>query len=515
MPQPPIHSSIMVAEEESKCDSDVLPSQKVDEGGGKESMRTALSSFLLVALGIALLLLLIHGPITVTRTAVAAVGTLWLASLGSGAVLQALGIPALLGSLLAGLLLRNAGGERFETSEELRKVIEAVGLAVILVLSSLEIDLAAVYRAGWLPLRLTCMPGITEASVAAGVACLVFDMPLALAFTLGFVLAAVSPAIVVPGLLALQKEGHGTSSVASLLFASCAFDDVVAILGFSVSLGVALENGSNVLLSAFMLGPVSIFFGVVAGCVGGFVLALLCKMSPNRWQRTVIALELVLILSYGFERLSFAAGSAVGTMIIGIVAKYLLGSAFAGTDGCDRDCVANLEADINTIWDVIIRPLLLGSVGANLAFRDIPSQMVGGSFAVILSALVFRLAAAYLATRGGGLTPGERTFVSLAWTPKATVQAALSSVPLSMIRSRGGSDELVVHGGQIAATATIAILLTAPLGLLSMKFLGPRLLSVTKREDDRSPAGDEDDCGRRRAVETAKNGEDCKEDYCD
>lgn len=398
----------------------------------------------------------------------------------------------------------------FETSEGFRELIETVGLSVILLMSSLEIDARTVYSAGWIPLKLTCIPGLTEASVAAGVSHLVFGMPLALAFTLGFVLSAVSPAIVVPGLMALKKEGHGTSSVASLLFASCAFDDVVAILGFSVSLGVALKSDSNVLLSAFMLGPVSIFFGVVAGCMGGFVLALLCKLSPNRWQRTVIAIELVLLLSYGFERLSFAAGSAAGTMIIGIVAKYLLGSALAGADECEHnDCVANLEADINTIWDVAIRPLLFASVGANLAFQDIPSQMVGGSLAVIAIALLFRLPMAYLATGGGSLTRGERTFVSLAWTPKATVQAALSSVPLSMIRNSGGSDELVLNGKQIAATATIAILLTAPMGLLCIKFLGPRLLSSSRREGDPRSAGDEGGSERR------KHGEDCKEDHSD
>ena len=328
--------------EETKCDQ--------TNGQAGNALRNAISSFLLVALGVALLLLMVHGQITVTRTAVAAVGFLWVASLGSGAVFEALGIPALLGSLVAGLVLRNAGGDRFETSDGFRELIEAVGLSVILLLSALEIDVRAVYSAGWIPLRLTCIPGLTEASVAAGVAHLVFDMPLALAFTLGFVLAAVSPAIVVPGLMALQREGHG-ESVASLLFASCAFDDVVAILGFSVSLGVALKSDSNVLLSAFMLGPVSIFFGVVAGCVGGSVLALLCKLSPNRWQRTVIAIELVLLLAYGFDRLSFAAGSAVGTMIIGIVAKYLLGGALADGDECEHDdCVATLEADINTVW---------------------------------------------------------------------------------------------------------------------------------------------------------------------
>ena len=162
----------------------------------------------------------------------------------------------------------------------------------------------------------------------------------------------------------------------------------------------------------------------------------------------------------------------------------------------------------------MIRPLLFGSVGVNLAFSDIPSQMIGGSLAVIATALLFRLPAAYLATSGGSLTHGERTFVSLAWTPKATVQAALSSVPLSMIRNRGGSDELVVHGRQIAATATLAILVTAPLGLLCIKFLGPRLLSSKKREGDGCPAGDEGDgCGRRRTADTL-NSEDCKEDYC-
>jgi hypothetical protein len=132
------------------------------------------------------------------------------------------------------------------------------------------------------------------------------------------------------------------------------------------------------------------------------------------------------------------------------------------------------------VWNIVIVPLLFGSIGAAFDLSEMSSQIVFKSCAVVFIGLLFRLPIAFISCAGADLSIKERLFVSSAWCPKATVQAALCSLPLMMIRkSHGGeSNSILVEWGSIIQTTSIlAIIITAPLGLLAIQFLGPYLLS--------------------------------------
>ena len=189
---------------------------KADENAGRKTLgvginRDFLSSFLIVALGYACIYLITvvqEQSIIVSAADVANVALLWVTSIGLGYLMQILGIPPLLGSLIAGIILQNAYSD-FEVSPRFGEFIETIGLCVILLISSTEIDMHSVASCGGVSLRLTFLPGLVEAFVCGAATHWIFDMPIALALSLGFILAAVSPAIVVPGMTELQRLGYG------------------------------------------------------------------------------------------------------------------------------------------------------------------------------------------------------------------------------------------------------------------------------------------------------------------
>ncbi|KAL7553896.1 hypothetical protein ACHAWF_017258 [Thalassiosira exigua] len=430
---------------------------------------------------------MVQDEFVVSSRAVANVAVLWVASIGSAYVFTAVGIPPLLGSLVAGVVLQNATNG-FELSSRFRETIETVGLCVILLVSSMEIDIHAVARAGGVSLRLTFLPGLVEAASCAAASFWIFGMPPALALSLGFILAAVSPAVVVPGLTRLQKMGYGVEKgIPSLVMAAATFDDIVAITGFSISIGIALDNQENLALSAFLHGPVSIFLGIASGLACGLVLAV-TRFCPHSWHRGVIALELGLLTTFGYKRAGFDGSGAVATILMGIAAKLIWEQKrvveYAKCDG--GDLFERIERDVNFVWDIVIRPLLFGSIGAAFNLDSMPVGNVSKGCAIVIIGLLVRLPTAFLSAHGQGLTLRERLFVAIAWTPKATVQAALCSIPLTLINKMkteeyDDKEKLISWGTQIMITAILAIAITAPVGLLSIQYLGPRLLSKETR----------------------------------
>ena len=124
-------------------------------------------------------------------------------------------------------------------------------------------------------MRLTCIPGIVEAIISGLLAVLIFGMPFWLGLSLGFILAAVSPALVVVGMLKLQHKGYGVrKGIPSLIIAAASFDDIVAITGFSFFIGLAIQSDHSSMLYSALHGPVSIIIGVGIGVVGGTLLSM-------------------------------------------------------------------------------------------------------------------------------------------------------------------------------------------------------------------------------------------------
>jgi len=421
---------------------------------------------------------------------------IWFCSLVGGFAMDKFGLPPLLGMLISGMVLKNwqylpGCSDPVEAlPASWSEGIRAAGLSVILMRSGLELDIPAVKKAGMAAVRLTALPGILEAFIVAAGGIIIFDMEFPLALSMGFILAAVSPAVVVVGMFNLQKAGYGiTKGIPSLVVAAASFDDVVAISGFSIAVSFAIpSHGEDHSMAMTLLhGPLEIVFGVILGFTGGAILSA-TRIWNKRWKRSAVVMGLGMLFMFGMLRQGFSGAGAMGGLIMGMVGSvcWRAGSPTLLAKRADEHYVHHAESDLALLWSLLCQPLLFGVIGTALDFGLIPAETIPKSIIVCCCGLAFRLPMAYFATYGKGLSKKERSFIALSWIPKATVQAALCAVPLDKIRENMENNHDVDHaewlkwekwGYDILTTAVLSILLTAPLGLIFISVLGPRWLS--------------------------------------
>lgn len=412
-----------------------------------------------------------------------AIVLLWVGALLGGQLALAVGLPPLLGMLCAGMVLKNAGDLVRGLPDAWGAAIRSFGLMNILMRGGLEMDLPAVKRMGPAAMRLTAMPGITEALCVAGTASLIFGMPFMLALALGFILGAVSPAVVVGGMFDLQARGFGVKKgVPSLVVAAASFDDVVAISGFSMCIGLAVGTGDP--LWGALHGPIEIAAGIVVGAFGAGI-ACMTKIWDKKWKRSAIVLVLGFLFTFFAKYLHFSGAGALAALIMAALASQCWQYGFGGrfSSGVDEHAHHDVETDLAKVWRTVAEPLLFSVIGAALDFSSIDMATIPKGILVILCGVTIRTVAAFFATLGAGLNFKERLFIALAWMPKATVQAALGSVPLDLIKNEldrdedpDKYDEYTQYGSDILTTAVFAILITAPAGLIIIQQLGPRWL---------------------------------------
>lgn len=410
-----------------------------------------------------------------------AIAVLWFSSMACGMAFKMARLPQLLGMLCAGILVKNCGDLTRGMPDAWGEVIRAWGLVNILMRGGLEMDVGAVKRLGMGVVRLTVMPGVSEAVAAGVLAIAVFQMPFILGLAFGFILAAVSPAVVVGGMFDMQAQGYGVvKGIPTLVVAAASFDDVVAISGFSIFIGIAVGSGGNVAMDAIG-GVLSVVGGIIAGTIGGVVLSA-TKLWNTPWKRALALILLAIIFKFGFKALHYDGAGALAALVMAAVASQLWTSGrgvFAA--GPDEEMTHRAEHDLCLVWRLISEPLLFGVIGSALDFRNVEASSIPKAVLLILGCVLVRTAAAFVATCGCGFSTLERTFIALAWSPKATVQAALGAVPLAMIKDSMKPNDpdftkYEKHGLDILTTAVFSILLTAPFGLIVIQKLGPRWL---------------------------------------
>lgn len=436
----------------------------------------------------------------------------WLSSTVGGKLLQQMKMPGLLGNLLAGIVLKNAIPDGDVYTKSVRGLpdywssdIITFGLTIIFLRGGLEIDLELVKKAGTAALRLTVLPGVTEALVVAGLAAAIFGMEVKLGLSLGFILAAVSPAVVVGAMFELKKQGYGVAqNIPTLVVAAASFDDVVAISGFAITIAFAIPSKdsttTSTLLHAFH-GPVTVGLGILLGLLCGN-LAACTKLWDKPWKRVAVVAGQGLLLSFGAKRLEQewevdhahpigASAGILGALCMAGVTSYMWerGKGYHSS-GADKNFAHDTEASLASLWATLAQPLLFGVVGSYLDFRKMRGETIGKAIGVVLLGVLCRTAGAYLATWKTHLKPKERLFVALAWLPKATVQAAFASYPLTKILDKSARGEWAdaatqaqyeQWGQDILTTGVLAILITAPAGLIIIQRLGPRWLEQDVR----------------------------------
>ncbi|XP_066527615.1 sodium/hydrogen exchanger 9B2 [Hoplias malabaricus] len=374
--------------------------------------------------------------------------------------------PPLLGMLLMGLILRNVPyvSDAVFINQKWSSSLRSIALAIILTRAGLGLNPAALRKLKAVCVRVAVGPCSIEACTVAVVSHFLMDLPWIWGFILGFVLAAVSPAVVVPSMLLLQEGGYGVQKgIPTLLMAAGSFDDVLAITGFTTCLGMAFGTGSTWL----SLGKGVL--EVVVGIISGVVLGVLLHFFPSEDQVDLVLRRSSMLL--GLSVFSVFASHTAGLGGAGGLCTLVL-SFIAGLSWDTKK--APVAAVIGRFWDVF-QPLLFGLIGAEITISTLNPNTVGLGMATLCVGVVIRLLVTFAVTLFAGFSLKEKIFISLAWLPKATVQAAIGSTALDMARSVG-DQQMEYYGMDVLTVAVLAILVTAPIGALAIGLAGPRLL---------------------------------------
>jgi hypothetical protein len=263
-------------------------------------------------------------------------------------------LPPLVGMLFAGVLLRNLPGDPVQGLPYLWAGTIRVGaLSVIFIRSGLGLNWRAFKSIGWVALRLTVIPCVCEAVVVALVAMALFKMEALLAFALGFMIAAISVAVIVNGYFALQKTGYGVlKSIPSLCVASASFDVVVAITGYSLFIGLALPSDAFGL--SVSRGPLTIILGVSGGVFGGLVLSA-TSIWVTRGQRSLACFLMGQLLMAMFSYADFKGSGALASLFLGITAMIAWEQGFPKfwSKGPCSHYTDEVEADLAVLWKAV------------------------------------------------------------------------------------------------------------------------------------------------------------------
>ena len=383
--------------------------------------------------------------------------------LGADYCFRHMKLPGLVGMLLAGVfagpyVLGLLSPEMMQVSGDFRKI----ALIVILLRAGFELNRETLNRVGRAAIIMSTVPAVFEILAVVLVAPRLLHISYLEAALLGSILAAVSPAVVVPLMIDFMDKGRGTKKgIPTLILGASAVDDVFVIVVFTIFLGMYGGESVNLFVKIGEI-PLSIVLGIVVGIVPGLVLLRLFKKydwKPPR--RTLVVLGVAILLTRIEDVCEgwVPIASLIGVMAIGFI---ILEKA---------EPIAHIISQkLKKIW-VFAELLLFVLVGAQVNIHVAWEAGLAGAL-VILVGLVFRSIGTYLSLLGTPFDHRERLFCVVAYVPKATVQAAIGALPLA-----AG----VASGELILAVAVLSILLTAPLGAAGILFLGERILDHEDR----------------------------------
>ncbi len=375
-----------------------------------------------------------------------------------GWVCHRLHLPSLLGMILTGILLgpyafNVIDSSLLNISSELRRI----ALIIILTRAGLSLDVEDLKKVGRPALLMCFVPACFEILGMVILAPRLLGISLIDAALMGAVVAAVSPAVVVPKMLKLMNEGYGVDKgIPQLILAGASVDDVFVIVLFSAFTGLAQGNGVSPI--SFISIPISIGVGIIVGLIIGILLAWYFKRVHLRDSAKVVILVCISFIMVTIEDnyssvIPFAGLIAIMSMGIGLKEK--------------RQAVAQrLSLKFNKLW-IAAEILLFVLVGATV---DIKYALLTGASAIflVLGAMLFRMLGVFASLLKTNLSMKERLFCMIAYTPKATVQAAIGGIPLAMG---------LASGNIILTVAVVAILITAPLGAFLIELLYKKLLA--------------------------------------
>lgn len=330
------------------------------------------------------------------------------------------------------------------------------------------------------------VPAAFEASTIAVLSTILVGFPLKWGFLLGFVIADVSPAVTVPLLLDFQLQGYGTNKgIPTVLLAGSGFNSVFAICAYGVAWSFIFSGGLAPWIIV-VLAIVEIIGGIVLGCIIGKLLAITWLSSgATDGRRFILTLLSGCVCIFGGGFIGRGGGGTLAVVVIGIYVNEALHEKARG--------VQNL---LNFIWVTFGQPYLFSLLGAAVSLSSLTPKLVTAGILLIVGGLIVRAAVIFACVSGTDWNMKERLFGAITWCPKATVQAALSTVALDYVKDSGnrkdfdddhGSndfDRLKRYATVVLTVAVLSIILTAPLFAVIMKYTGENWLVHTPPSDE-------------------------------
>lgn len=376
-----------------------------------------------------------------------------------GSIFSKLKLPSLLGMILVGIILSPYALDLIDESIlNISGDLRQIALVIILTRAGLSLDISDLKKVGRPAVLMCFVPACVEIIGTILLAPMLLGITTLEAAIMGSVIAAVSPAVVVPRMIRLIEEGYGREhGIPQLILAGASVDDVFVIVIFTALTSLAATG--NMSAVSFLQIPVSIILGILAGT---FIGTILVKFFQKFHMRDSV--KILIILSCSFLLLELQNRLEGIVPVSGLLAIMSLGIIIKQK----YDILAKrLSAKYNKLW-VAAEVFLFVLVGATVDLKYAVSAGVS-AIMLVIGALCFRMIGVAFALIKTNLTKQERLFCMVAYTPKATVQAAIGSIPLAM----------GLPCGQIVLTvAVLSILITAPLGAICIDNLYKKLLRI-------------------------------------
>lgn len=377
---------------------------------------------------------------------------------GLGWICKKIGLPGLLGMLLTGILL---GPYMFAVLDasilSISSDIRKIALIIILTRAGLSLDISGLKKIGRPAVLMCFVPASFELIGMLILAPRMLGISVIEAAILGAVLAAVSPAVVVPRMVKLIEEGRGANkNIPQLILAGASVDDVYVIVLFTTFIGMIQGDGISVM--RFVNIPISIVLGIVIGLFTGRALAFFYEKVHIRDTIKImimLSISLVLVSVEDALKTPITFSALIAIMFMGVsLQKYR------------KEVSIRLSLKYNKLW-VVAEIFLFVLVGATVNINYLGKVGIAAVI-LIVGALIFRMLGVWVCLIGTNLNKKEKLFSMIAYCPKATVQAAIGGIPLGLG---------LACGDVVLTVAVLAIVITAPLGAFAIDSTYKKLLS--------------------------------------
>ena len=388
---------------------------------------------------------------------------IFLVGLSAAAICGYLHLPRIIGLLFTGIILGPhvlglLDDKILSISSELRQI----ALIIILLKAGLSLNLADLKKVGRPAVMMAFVPASFEICGYLLCAPMILGITRIESAVMGAVLAAVSPAVVVPRMVQLMENGYGTEkSIPQMILAGASCDDIFVIVLFSTFAGIA--QGGTADFTQFLNIPVSIVLGILLGAAVGYLLSLFFETAYAKEHYVRNSMKVIVVLGLSFLLMAVETWAKPYVSVSGLLAVVSMACVLKMK--CPKSVSGRLSEKFGKLW-IAAEVVLFVMVGAAVDIRY-TATAGGAAVVMILLALIFRAAGVCVCMAGTALNKKERLFTVIAYLPKATVQAAIGSVPMAMGLSCG---QIVL------SVAVLAILITAPLGAIGMDMTYRRLL---------------------------------------